>query len=198
MESTECPPPAKRRRSDATRAAILAAARERFAAEGYERATIRSIAKDASINPSLVMRYYGSKEGLFAVASAIDLRLPDLTRLPVDEVGAALVSHFFGRWESDETLTALLRAGASNPMGAESMRQIFRTQVEPLVTAVCPLPEEASVRATLIASQILGAALLRYVLRYPAARDLSLDDLLAWLAPVVQHYLTAPAPSPVP
>ncbi|MFZ0875271.1 MAG: TetR family transcriptional regulator, partial [Pseudonocardiaceae bacterium] len=64
----------KPRRSDATRAAILAAARERFAADGYERATIRAIAADASIDPTMVMRYYGNKEGLFAAASEVDLR----------------------------------------------------------------------------------------------------------------------------
>ncbi|MFD6811748.1 helix-turn-helix domain-containing protein, partial [Streptomyces anthocyanicus] len=64
------------RRSDTTRAAILEAARERFAADGYERATIRAIARDAGIDPSLVMRYFGNKEGLFAAASEIDLALP--------------------------------------------------------------------------------------------------------------------------
>ena len=70
------------RRSDATRAAILEAARERFAADGYERATIRAIARDAGIDPSMVMRYYGNKEGLFAAASEFDLRLPALGAVP--------------------------------------------------------------------------------------------------------------------
>src|SRR5688572_10691897 len=45
------------RDADATKAAILAAAREHFAASGYERATIRAIAADAHIDPALVMRY---------------------------------------------------------------------------------------------------------------------------------------------
>src|SRR5689334_23512502 len=94
------------RRSDATRAAILAAARERFAADGYERATIRAIAADADIDPSMVMRYYGSKGKLFAAAAAFDLRLPDLDALPVGQLGALLVAHFLDRWESDDTLMA--------------------------------------------------------------------------------------------
>src|SRR5512146_1074743 len=94
------------KRSDATRAAILAAARERFAADGYERATIRAIAKDAAIDPSMVMRYFGNKEGLFAAASEFDLRLPDVAVIPVRHVGATLVEHFLDRWEGDDTLTA--------------------------------------------------------------------------------------------
>src|SRR5690349_18772922 len=90
------------RRSDATRGAILTAARERFAADGYERATIRAIAKDAGIDPSMVMRYYGNKEGLFAAAVAIDLRLPDVGALPREGVGRALVTHFLATWEENE------------------------------------------------------------------------------------------------
>src|SRR3954467_2586493 len=90
------------RRSEATRNAILAAARERFATDGYERATIRAIAKDAHIDPSMVMRYYGNKEGLFAAAVALDLRLPDLGAIPHEEFGRALVTHFPGLWEENE------------------------------------------------------------------------------------------------
>ncbi len=78
------------RRSDTTRTAILTAARERFAADGYERATIRSIAKDARIDPSMVMRYYGSKEGLFAAVLDVDLRsLPDPVGVDPHEAAAS-------------------------------------------------------------------------------------------------------------
>ena len=79
------------RRSDATRTAILDAARERFAADGYDRATIRAIARDANIDPSMVMRYYGNKEGLFAAAVAIDLKLPDPASLSPDRAGQGLL-----------------------------------------------------------------------------------------------------------
>src|SRR5215217_9333010 len=98
------------RRSDATRAAILAAARERFSSDGYERATIRAIAADARIDPSMVMRYYGNKEKLFAAAAEFDLRLPDLTAVPRETLGARLAGHLVDRWEKDDTLMALLRA----------------------------------------------------------------------------------------
>ncbi|MER6059649.1 TetR family transcriptional regulator [Streptomyces sp. NPDC001792] len=182
------------RRSDATRTAILDAARERFAADGYERATIRAIARDARIDPSMVMRYYGSKEGLFAAAVALDLRLPDLTGVPRDGVGRALVSHFLGVWEENEELTAVLRVGATNQAGAERMQGIFRDQLLPVARQVCPDPEQVPARAALCAAQLLGLALTRYVLRLPAARELTREELLAWLGPTVQRYLTAPNP----
>ncbi|MFF9340842.1 TetR family transcriptional regulator [Streptomyces sp. NPDC014773] len=182
------------RRSDTTRAAILEAARERFAADGYERATIRAIARDAGIDPSMVMRYYGNKEGLFAAASEIDLALPALGALPSRHVGAVLVNHFLDRWERDDVLTGLLRVGVTNEAGAARMQAIFGAQLGPVTLGVCPKPEEAPARAALVASQILGMALARYVLRLPPAVEMSRDEVVAWLAPTVQRYLTAETP----
>ncbi|MFG3657466.1 TetR family transcriptional regulator [Streptomyces sp. NPDC047706] len=182
------------RRSDATRTAILDAARERFAADGYERATIRAIARDASIDPSMVMRYYGNKEGLFAAAVAIDLKLPDLTAVPTSDVGRALVSHFLDMWEDNEVLTALLRVGTTNQAGAERMQGIFREQLLPVARSICPDPEQVPTRAALCAMQLLGLALTRYVLRIPPATALVRPEIVAWLAPTIQRYLTAPSP----
>ncbi|MFI8996415.1 TetR family transcriptional regulator [Streptomyces sp. NPDC053542] len=187
--------PVRPRRSDATRAAILTAARDRFAAEGYERATIRAIARDAGIDPSMVMRYYGNKEGLFVAATEIDLRMPDLTGVDRAELGERLVRHFLDVWEHDERLTGMVRVAVTMEAGAERVRSIFRDQLEPVIAAVCPVPdEEAAVRAALVASQILGMALARYVVRIPPAVGLGHDEVVAWLAPTVQRYLTAERP----
>ncbi|POX37566.1 TetR family transcriptional regulator [Streptomyces sp. Ru73] len=186
--------PARPRRSDATRAAILTAARERFAADGYERATIRAIARDAGIDPSMVMRYYGNKEGLFAAATDIDLRMPDLREVDRAQLGERLVRHFLDVWEHDERLTGMVRVGVTVDAGAERVRSIFRDQLGPVIAAVCPVPEEAAVRAALIASQILGMALARYVVRIPPAAGLGREEVVAWLAPTVQRYLTAERP----
>ncbi|MFF6778635.1 TetR family transcriptional regulator [Streptomyces sp. NPDC012637] len=182
------------RRSDATRAAILDAARERFAADGYERATIRSIARDAGIDPSMVMRYYGNKEGLFAAASTIELELPELGSLPARHAGAALVTHFLDRWERDDVLTGLLRVGVTNEAGAERMQRLFAEQIGPVVAGVCPDPADAPRRAGLVASQILGMALARYVLRLGPLVEMGREDVVAWLGPTVQRYLTAEGP----
>ncbi|MFF3341464.1 TetR family transcriptional regulator [Streptomyces flavidovirens] len=200
LASVPAPDAPPRRRSDATKAAILDAARERFAADGYERATIRAIARDAGIDPSMVMRYYGNKEGLFAAASEFDLRMPDvgelaeLGALPGRHVGAVLVEHFLDRWEGDEVLTALLRVGVTNAAGAERIQTIFREQLGPVAAGVSPDPAEAPMRAALVASQILGMAMARYVLRLPPAVEMTRQEVIDWLAPTVQRYLTAERP----
>ncbi|MEV5975564.1 TetR family transcriptional regulator [Streptomyces sp. NPDC052114] len=185
-------PPA--RRSDATRAGILAAARERFAADGYERATIRAIARDARIDPSMVMRYYGNKEGLFAAATSVDLRLPDFARVPREDAGRVLVTHFLAMWEDGDVLVALLRVGITNEAGAERMQGIFAAQILPVARQVCPDPAEAPTRAALCASQLLGMALARYVLRIPPSVALTREEITRWLAPTLQRYLTAERP----
>ncbi|MGV9880863.1 TetR/AcrR family transcriptional regulator [Streptomyces sp. NPDC003006] len=188
--ASDAPP----RRSDATRAGILAAARERFAADGYERATIRAIARDANIDPSMVMRYYGNKEGLFAAATSVDLRMPDLTRVPREDVGQILVGHFLNLWEDAGVLTALLRVGITNQAGAERMRKIFAEQLLPVAREVCPDPDAAPSRAALCAAQLMGLALTRYVLRFPPSAALTREEITAWLAPTLQRYLTAERP----
>lgn len=184
---TDSPKP---RRSDATRAAILKAAKERFAADGYERATIRAIAAEADIDPSMVMRYFGNKEGLFAAAADFDLRLPDVGAARRDEAGRILISHVFDRWEDDDTLVALLRAAVSHTAAVDRIQGVFASQIGPLVAALSPDPAEVPVRAGLVATQVLGLALTRYVLRLPPVVAMSRDTLIAWMGPTLQRYLT--------
>ncbi|MGW2687937.1 TetR/AcrR family transcriptional regulator [Streptomyces sp. NPDC001414] len=182
------------RRSDASRSAILAAARERFATDGYERATIRAIAKEARIDPSMVMRYFGTKDGLFAAAVTLDLKMPDVSRVPSEEAGRTLVAHFLSVWETNEEFTAVLRVGITNKAGAERLQGIFRDQVVPMARRVCPDPEQVQARAGLCAAQLLGLALTRFVLRLPPVVELTREEVLAWLGPTLQRYLTAPSP----
>jgi len=183
-----------RRSSDETKAAILVAARERFGSAGFQAATIRAIAADAGVDPAMVMRYFGSKDKLFAAAVEFDLRFPDYARADPKQIGRSLVRHFLERWESDEALVILLRSSATNGEAAQRMQKIFGTQLRPLVAALLP-PEEAPVRAGLIASQILGMALCRFVLRLPPVVAMSRDEIVEWLGPTIQRYLEAPEPS---
>ncbi|ABK71087.1 TetR/AcrR family transcriptional regulator [Mycolicibacterium smegmatis] len=178
-----------RRSAAETKSVILAAARERFAADGYERATIRSIAADASIDPSMVMRYFGNKERLFAAAAEFDLELPDLALVPREEIGATLAGHFLERWERDEALLILLRAGVTNEAVAERMRTIFAAQLAPVIAKLTGGAPDAPVRASLAASQVLGMALCRYVLAFPPLVDMSRDGVVAWIGPTLQRYL---------
>lgn len=147
---------------------ILAAARERFATTGYQAATIRAIAADAHIDPSMVMRYFGNKDQLFAAAAEFDLRFPDLSGVPKAEVGATLVAHFLDRWTQDDGLIVLLRSSTTNADAAGRMQSIF---------------------AGLIATQVLGMAMCRFVLKLPPIVAMSDDDLVHWLAPTLQRYL---------
>lgn len=177
------------RRSDATKAGILAAARERFATDGYERATIRAIAADANIDPAMVMRYFGNKEKLFAAAAEFDLRLPDLTAVPRAELGKTLIAHFLERWEGDDTLKALLRAAVTNKAALARLRSVFATQLAPTIATVCNHPETAMTRAGLVASQAMGLALTRYLLRLPPVVAMDRAELIRWLGPTLQRYL---------
>jgi AcrR family transcriptional regulator len=181
-----------RRPAAETKATILAAARVRFAKDGYEKATIRSVAADAHIDPAMVMRYFGSKEGLFASAAEFDLRLPDLSRIPRDQLGETLIRHFLERWHDDDVLQALLRTAVTNEAAAERMREIFGAQLGPIITGVVT-PEATpgvEVRAALVASQVLGMALCRYILVLPPAAAMSDEDVIEKLGPTLQHYLT--------
>ena len=179
-----------RRSSVETKAVILAAARERFAESGFEKSTIRAIDADANIDPSMVMRYFGNKDQLFAAAADFDLAIPDLSDVDTGQLGARLVEHFVNRWERDEALIVLLRSGATNTEAADRMRQIFATQLLPVIAKVNPV--EPQRRAGLIATQVLGLALCRYVLRLPPVVGLSHDEIVSWLGPTVQRYLEAP------
>ncbi|MEU1626018.1 TetR family transcriptional regulator [Streptomyces sp. NPDC020096] len=183
--------PAAAKRSDRTRAAILRAARERFTAQGYERTTIRAVAADADIDPSMVMRYFGTKEQLFDAALTIDLRLPDLTAVPPGEVPYALVRHFLVRWESDpadDALLMVLRSAVTNGRAAQRAREIFAAQVAPALAAVIG-PEAANRRAGLVSSQLIGLAVTRYMIRLPTVTALAPDEIVEALAPALRETL---------
>lgn len=179
------------RRSDRTKAAILRAARERFAAQGYERTTIRAVASDAGIDPSMVMRYFGNKAQLFDGTLAIDLRLPDLTGVPADELAPTLVRHFLERWEgdpADDALLVLMRSAVTNEQAAARMHEIFAAQVAPTLAASLGA-EAAAHRAGLVSAQLLGLGLTRYLLRLPAVTALTPDGIESGLAPAIQAVL---------
>src|SRR5260370_35763610 len=111
-----------------TRADILAAARLRFGSDGYERATLRAIAADVGVDPALVIRYFGSKQDLFAAAAEFTLDLPDLTAVHPDDVADALLPSFLAVWEDDATFVPLLRVAWTTQPAADTLRRICATQ----------------------------------------------------------------------
>lgn len=185
-------------RSEATRTAILEAARRLLASKGYEATTIRAVATEAGIDASMVMRYYGSKAGLFSAAIDLDLKLSDAAAgSSVDELGATLAQHFIARWEgwrsdtrSDEVILLLLRSASTNPIAAEQLRTIFQAQVLRVIGDALGNGPDTTRRAGMVVTQVLGVALCRYVLELPPLGALSGSELVAMLTPVLQHYLT--------
>jgi len=179
-------------RSQPTRDRILAAARRAFAADGYERTTVRLIAASAGCNPALVIRYYGSKEGLFAAAATFDLEIPDLSNVPTAKIGEYLVAHFLDRWErhlDNNELVTLLRASVNHDVARQRMARIFETQLSHAVERISGAVRAPS-RAALIASHMLGLGLTRYVLKLPAAVELNRDTIINSVGRTIQTYLT--------
>jgi AcrR family transcriptional regulator len=186
--------PQKTPKSERTRAAILKAARELFAEHGYERTTIRDIAARASIDAAMVMRYFGSKDELFARAAHFDLRLPSLDNVTPADIGATLVRHAIGLWEGDggrSGLIILLRSAASNDDAASKVRAVFASQVMPAL-ARAGGGADARRRAGLVASQILGLALCRYILKIPPVAEMSPDEIVKYVGPTIQRYALGP------
>ena len=182
------------RKGDRTKAAILETARTAFHRSGYAGASVRAIAAAAGVDPALVIRYFGSKQALFAAAVHVELRLPDLTAVPKSQRGTVLVRHFVTLWEggpSSDVLVMLLRSAATHEEVAERIRDVFREQV---VSALRPVLEDSTAtrRAGLISAHLLGVALARYILRLPALADSSPDALVRDLAPAIQRYLCEP------
>ena len=180
------------RNATQTRADFLAAARVRFGSDGYERTTLRAVAADVGIDPALVIRYFGSKQELFAAAAEFTLDLPDLTAVHPDDVADALLPSFFAVWEDDTTFVALLRAAMTSPTAADTMRRIFATQVAPKLATITP--DNPAQRAGLMGAFVVGLAATRYVLANPAVADLGHDELIAWARPVIRQLLVGPAP----
>ena len=181
----------KTAKSQRTKAAILKAAQQLFADQGYERATVRDIAARAAIDPAMVIRYFGSKEGLFAQATAFDLRLPNLTVIAKPDIGRTLVAHFLEVWEgslSNGSLISLLRAAASNEDSANAVRAIFGGQVVPMLAQIVPLAE-LPLRAGLVATQIMGLAITRYVLKVPPVAAMDRAQIVRLLGPTMQRYV---------
>ena len=182
-------------RSHPTRDRILAIARECFSQFGFEKTTIRTVASGAGVAPAMVIRYYGNKEGLFAAAAKIDLHLPGLEGVALEKRGEVLVKHFLDRWEgvrSDGQLQALLRAAISHTGAREELTQIFEKQLCAAIDRSGV--DQPATRAALVASQMLGLALGRYILELGPLTTMSQETITSLFAPTIQRYLSFELP----
>jgi AcrR family transcriptional regulator len=182
-------PPRQIEKSARTRAAIEDAARQLFSEHGFERTTVREIAAKAQIDPALVIRYFGSKDDLFSTVAEPQLQLPDLTHVDAKKIGETLVGHFLEMWESGSGMPVLLRSAASNDGAAKKLTEIFARQVLPVVASAGD-PATAPQRAGLVASQLLGLALTRYILKLPPVVMLERNFIVREVGRTIQRYVT--------
>ncbi|WP_129307632.1 TetR family transcriptional regulator [Streptomyces sp. L2] len=187
-----------RTESAGTRDRILGAAREEFSERGYEKTSVRGIAKAAGVDSALVHHYFGTKEQVFeaaiAVAFAPALAEPNaLTEGPLDGVGERMTRFIFGIWENPTTRTPLLaivRSAVNNDTAAAVFRRLIAGQVLRRVAAQVNLPDP-ELRAELAAAQLVGVAMMRYVIKLEPLASADPEQIIARVAPVVQHHLTA-------
>jgi AcrR family transcriptional regulator len=177
---------------------LLLAAREEFAAKGYDGATVRGIAGRAGVDPALVHHYFGTKEALFTNAMQFPVEpaklIPEILADGVDQAGERLVRTLLRIWGNPATrepALALVRSAVTHEAAASMLRQFVSRALVRRVAAELDLPE-AQLRVSLIASHIVGLALLRYVIRVEPLAGASDDDVVALVAPVLQRYLTGP------
>lgn len=176
-----------------TRADILSAARQHFAAEGYERTTLRAIAADVGVDAALVTRYFGNKQDLFATATEFRIELPDLAAAEPDDIAGMLLPQYFAVWEDDQAFLALLRAAGTSRVAANTLNQTLATHVAPTLNAATP--DHHRQRIAITDAFVIGLAMTRSILANPAMTNLSREELGAWAAPVFRQLLTGPAPS---
>jgi AcrR family transcriptional regulator len=182
-------------KSARTRARILAAAQAEFSARGYQATTVRTVARNADIDPAMVIRYFGTKAGLFDAVCEISLRLPSLDEVPRADLGRRLVEHFLERWEgdpSDDGLLLLLRSATVEPEAVARLQRIFEEQLVPALAEVVADGDRLATRAALVSSQLLGLALTRHILRLPPMVALSRQQIVADVGPTIQRYLAEP------
>ena len=179
-----------------TREAILAAARQRFAELGYDGATIRGIAADAGVDPALVHHFYGTKEKLFVAAVRFPFvpteQLARLGSADRDRLGETIVRIALGALEDASTrppAIALIRSAITNEQAAAMLRGFVTSAIIGTIASVVG-EDDAEYRASLVASQILGMGVARYIVGLEPLAGADVEDLVAAIGPAVQRYLT--------
>jgi AcrR family transcriptional regulator len=181
-----------------TREAIAAAAATLFAEQGFDRTSVRAVAREAGVDPALVAHYFGSKQRLFVEVSRLPFEPEAIVAHVVsgepDHVGARLAQFVLGVLETPEgreRMTALVRAATSEPAAAEALRTLIQKGVVgPVAHGLGS--ERAELRATLAGSQVVGLIMARYIVGVEPLASAPADEVARAVAPTLQRYLTEP------
>ncbi|MBC7631061.1 TetR family transcriptional regulator [Aeromicrobium sp.] len=174
-----------------TRERILAVAREHLAAKGFAGSSMRGIARDAGVDPSLISHYFGDKAGL--VVATMELPVNPLERIetvfdgPLEDMGTRLIRTFLDSWDPHrDVFSALIRTtlGTGDPAATPILQVVRNVIVTRLSDRIGG--DDAELRATLIASQLIGLASLRYVARLEPVVDASAETVARLYGPALQ------------
>jgi AcrR family transcriptional regulator len=181
----------------ATSERILSSARAEFAGRGYDKTSVRAIARGAGVDPALVHHYFGTKEQVFT--AAIQGALAPARTIPEtmftgdsEALGERMVAHILGVWENAltrEPALAIVRSAVNNETAASIFRGLIGRQLVSRIAAGIGAPD-AELRVELAIAQLVGTAMLRYVVKMEPLASASAEELTARLAPVVQRHLT--------
>ncbi|MEU8288740.1 TetR family transcriptional regulator [Micromonospora sp. NPDC048905] len=183
-----------------TEESILTAARQMFAELGYERTTIRAVARAAGVDAGLVMHYYGTKDNLFSRAAELpadELPAADLPSGGDEGIVDVLLASLASRLDDEPVASlAVLRSMLTNSDAAERYRAAAEPQLSQITTAIPT--EDAELRASLLSAIVHGVIIERYLLRLGRLADASPDEIIELLRPCFQTLATAEVrPSPV-
>ncbi len=193
-------PPGRRPGPSVTREKIVAAARRQFAEHGYERASLRAIARTAHVDQRLITHFFGSKHGVFVAAMALPLDpaqfVAAVAAPGIDGFGERLAGRWVVLWDSTEGrhLVGLLRSAVSNEQAARMMRDVFVHLVLRQLVRALDI-DHADRRANFVASQLFGLVLVRYVLRLQPLAVMSPEEVARWIGPTIQRYLESDLPA---
>lgn len=192
--------PGRWRTGEESRRRVLAAARDCFGRLGYDRATVRTIAADAGVDPAMVYYFFGTKSALFAELMALPLdpvhSVAALVDGGVEGLGVRMARGFLSAWDGvggAAPMVALLRSSPTDDRSAEMFREFVQNEIVAQLRRVIAA-DDAHLRAELVGSHLIGLALARYVVRLEPVASASPEVLAAWIGPVLQHYLTGPDP----
>ncbi|MFB6991203.1 TetR family transcriptional regulator [Streptomyces sp. NPDC056178] len=198
--------PAPRRRGRPSRAAdttgpdartrILEAARTEFAERGYDKTSIRGIAKAAGVDSALVHHYFGTKDEVFAAAIELSfepaLAIPAILGSGTDGLGERLARYFIAVWENPASrvpLLAVMRSALTHEAAAKVLRGFVLRRLLERIAQTLDVPD-ATFRAELAASHMIGIAMLRYVIRAEPLASAPPEQIIEMVAPTLQRYLT--------
>jgi AcrR family transcriptional regulator len=175
-ESADANPP--RRNAAATRARLLAAAREQFLRHGYRATSLRAIAAQAGVDVMLIKRYFGSKEQLFAEATDVSDNVEAVRRAPDDLVGGAMIERVLSaRRDVDGPLFALLRSSGDPAVVARLNDQLETGLTRNLSRRI--KADEPRLRADMVTALLLGIGVLRALLNKDPIASADDSDIAA-------------------